>query len=667
MSDSPAAPSVSPQTLMVNPKTGKQFRVPPADVEAARRDGFIEAPVSATAALGHGLLQGATLGYSDELKGALGAIQDAMATGRLSQTQAARAYLAARDDYRRKLAAEQTAHPIAYGAGRVLGGAATGLAASVVPGLQGAGGAALAGAADALGNNAADLTTKEGLKDAAKDVALGTGVGAKLHAVGQLARGAAPALRTAAEDAYLSQHALTPVKLGEPSQAASRATAGRALDETAPGVFAKPHAPEQAHAATAAQRADSAAKLDALYGDFDSMHGPTVDPAELSQRLQAASADAVKSKPELLPHVRKAVRALSPDEFDAAEKGWGIRQSQAAQAAQAAQAHYQQQLTAAQALRAKAMTPAKLNAIPLPQPPPAFHPQDFPWQRWTPKGKMTLQQTQDAINRMRDIGAVPEGKPAFLTKDELNADKDVFTPAWHTSADTMRDSIAAHGGPEASAAINPERVRYGQLRGLEKAHGAAERGTPPAGLGDKIKSAAAVPLGAAGAAMATGHGAVPAALAGVAAAGAQHVLAPRAPQLLDAASKAAGAMAGKPAQVAQQTLQSAGRVAVNHAPEVYAVKHNQLAPTASQQPPAQAAVPSALDHLAASFGRFFTNVSPERRAVIEHKLIQVSPTYAKLRQDAAKEIAAKAEGGAPGTSPEVDPHGAQNPQVNVTK
>lgn len=622
MADTP-----TPKVPMVNVKTGEALRIPADKADAARQAGFTDyAAGSATDAATAGAGQGLTLGYSDELKGALAAIQDALHTGKIDRAQAARAYTQARDDYRRKLAQLETAHPDAYGAGRVAGGIASGVAASAIPGMQGVGGAALLGAADALGNNAADLTTKEGLKDTAGDVAKGAAIGGGFGAVGKgIAKTFSPTtLRTAAETAYLAQHELTPAKLGEANQAQARATAGRALDELTPGVFDTPHTPEARHLAAKAARTDSASKLDALYGAFDTHHGPTIEPRQLSQRIQSAAADAVKSKPELLPAVQKAVRAIDPDAFDAAEKAWNLRQTALIQQASAAHAAYPQQLANAQRIRAQAQTPAALANAPQipPKPPPIPTAQPFPWQRWAPKGKMTLAQAQEAINRMRDIGAAPEGKPALLSKAEMDADKDVFTPAWHTSADTLRDTITQHA-PQDAAAINGERARYGQLRGLEKAAAAQERNGVPTSIGDKIKSATAVPAAVGGTALASGH--APSALPAAVASGvAQHLLTPRAPQIL------------------------------NNAAKVTAHPATRAAGTAVQQ-------------LTNSFGRFFQNVSPERRAVIEHKLLQVSPSYAALRAKAAKELDRDAPAGSEGAAGEADPHGAQNVQVNVAK
>lgn len=135
-------------------------------------------------AAGRGALQGASMGYADELAGALGAGGQALSKKKL--TDLLNDYRAARDAYRAKDQAAKSKYPGTFVGSQLVGG----LAGAMLPmgelGLAGkiAAGAGVGGAAG-LGNSQADLTQGE-VGQAAKDTALGAGVGAALGAASNM-------------------------------------------------------------------------------------------------------------------------------------------------------------------------------------------------------------------------------------------------------------------------------------------------------------------------------------------------------------------------------------------------------------------------------------------------------------------------------------------------
>jgi hypothetical protein len=163
-----------PEGFVPDPQPGSQPPFPEGFVPYAdSQSGASSAPRPSWAeALGRGALQGATLGFSDELAGVI----ESVVTDK--------SYEQARDESRAKNKAAQEAHPWLYGGGELAGGAATAL----VPGAGVAtlGKAALAGAAAGLGGSEADLTKGE-FGQAAFDTALGGTVGAVAHGAGKLA------------------------------------------------------------------------------------------------------------------------------------------------------------------------------------------------------------------------------------------------------------------------------------------------------------------------------------------------------------------------------------------------------------------------------------------------------------------------------------------------
>lgn len=129
----------------------------------------VAANASIPEAIGSGAIQGATLGFSDELEGVARRAKDVL-LGRTGKT-----YSEYRNESRALDAGTREAHPVAYGAGEVGGGMAT----MLIPGLgavgatKGAGAAAVqaakVGAVAGAGNSDADLANGE-VGKFAKDV-----------------------------------------------------------------------------------------------------------------------------------------------------------------------------------------------------------------------------------------------------------------------------------------------------------------------------------------------------------------------------------------------------------------------------------------------------------------------------------------------------------------
>ena len=145
--------------------------------------------------LARGAAQGATMGFSDELAGALGAVGD-VAGDQYALKDLLDRYQAQRDESRRLYAEAEKTNPTAYLSGNLAGGLATGIATG--------GGTGLAnilkiGALGGLGSSEADLTEGQ-IGQAARDTGTGAAIGAltagalKLGGMGAKAIGAtAPA------------------------------------------------------------------------------------------------------------------------------------------------------------------------------------------------------------------------------------------------------------------------------------------------------------------------------------------------------------------------------------------------------------------------------------------------------------------------------------------
>lgn len=148
---------------------------------------------SKSESLGQGALQGATAGFSDELGGIEGALfekaADVLGKGPQSGKSLEELYREYRDFQRQRNKQAEESNKGSYLAGNILGGVGS---AAVAPGALGAktlSGAAKLGAAAGLGSSEAELADPENLElgRAAKDVAIGTGLGAGSQYLGNKA------------------------------------------------------------------------------------------------------------------------------------------------------------------------------------------------------------------------------------------------------------------------------------------------------------------------------------------------------------------------------------------------------------------------------------------------------------------------------------------------
>lgn len=164
--------------------------VPASDSKGSWRDTIVQERITTsgpdvthTESALRGAAQGASLGFADEITGAIQGVRDVVLTdaelGDLSER-----YATHRDESRRNYADAEAANPITYGAGNVAGGAAT----MFVPGLNVAKGATIANATlkgAALGMAGGAGSTKQSGIGALEDIALGGITGGALGAVGQ--------------------------------------------------------------------------------------------------------------------------------------------------------------------------------------------------------------------------------------------------------------------------------------------------------------------------------------------------------------------------------------------------------------------------------------------------------------------------------------------------
>lgn len=160
--------------------------------------------------LGQGALQGATAGFSDELGGVEGAIQDKL-LGNPSKKSLKDLYTEYRDLQRNRNKQAEETNPGSYLAGNVAGGVGAAALAPVLAPTSVAGAAGL-GAAAGLGTSQADLTdpSLQSVGQAAKDTAIGAGLGAVGGAIG---KGISKALNPEALDTASSKLASSAVGL----------------------------------------------------------------------------------------------------------------------------------------------------------------------------------------------------------------------------------------------------------------------------------------------------------------------------------------------------------------------------------------------------------------------------------------------------------------------
>lgn len=154
----------------------EEHRVASADLPMAMKDGYkplSHSDIGKFESGLRGLAQGASLGFADEITGALeSALTD-------------KTYEQARNESRESYKEAQEANPLTYGASEVGGSVAT----AFVPGLNVAKGASLAaraGQAAALGGAAGlGMSEEESLAGMAKDTAVGAALGGGLQAAGE--------------------------------------------------------------------------------------------------------------------------------------------------------------------------------------------------------------------------------------------------------------------------------------------------------------------------------------------------------------------------------------------------------------------------------------------------------------------------------------------------
>lgn len=140
--------------------------------------------------LGQGALQGITGGFSDEIGGAAGALMekgaDLIGKGTGDKKSLKELYQQYRDMHRQKNKEAEEANPKSYLAGNIGGGIAGAALAPELLAPKSVAGAAGLGAAVGLGSSNADLTdpSLQNIQQAAKDTAVGAGLGAAGGAIG---------------------------------------------------------------------------------------------------------------------------------------------------------------------------------------------------------------------------------------------------------------------------------------------------------------------------------------------------------------------------------------------------------------------------------------------------------------------------------------------------
>lgn len=205
-----------------------------------------------------------------------------------------------------------------------------------------------------------------------------------------------------------------------------------------------------------------------------------------------------------------------------------------------------------------------------------------PWSILDPAKKLTQAETQKVITSLKGLGAhgpTPTGA-------EFAARKDIMTPAWNAGASEIRGAASTFGGPKALQAEEAARAHYSNMIKLKEGADAAEArqlAQPAEGLVSKVaKGVGKLALG-----VMTGSPAAGSALAG------------------------AGPTAGMIAPRIAPTLEAASKISP------------QVGPAAQK--------------LATSYGSVFASQPPERRAVLSHQLMEMSPRFRKLVQEANAE------------------------------
>lgn len=186
---------VAPSSVQPTAPGLKLSDLKPDDVEAVQQpdlasiakdaDTKAQSNISAPESFGQGLVTGSTLGFSDELGGAEGAMMEKL-FGNPDKKSTKELYQEYRDFQRHRNKQFEQANPKSSLAGNIAGAMATGAA---IPGATSLGGATALGATQGLGSSNADLTSGApgDVAQAAKDTAIGAGLGAGGQMLGSAA------------------------------------------------------------------------------------------------------------------------------------------------------------------------------------------------------------------------------------------------------------------------------------------------------------------------------------------------------------------------------------------------------------------------------------------------------------------------------------------------
>lgn len=220
------------------------------------------APPSVGSAIAHGAGQGATLGFGDEINGAVQALGDLALNPAAHLRDLPALYRHNRDAFRREDDAAREAHPRAFGATE----AAAGIPASFLPGLRVANGASKAatllrmgvqGGLAGLGTSKADTALGDAA-NAAGGAGLGAGLGWAGNKLGQFASKAADEVRLALADgaqatATKAQKALDAARGALGGDTASVLDAAKSYEHALTSPLASLEQKAQAKAVLAAQ------------------------------------------------------------------------------------------------------------------------------------------------------------------------------------------------------------------------------------------------------------------------------------------------------------------------------------------------------------------------------------------------------------------------------
>lgn len=539
----PSAPE--PLVEMFLPATGARAGIPKSKAHIAHQRGWQvdvapDPEVSQGAAALLGAARGGTSGFLDEIKGAVeGAKALPEAVRQRSTEPVTSAYTHGRDEARSQLAGAQEQWPKTTFATQFAGGAP---AAFALPG--GIPSQVAQGAVQGLGNTPELSDPAQVVKDVVTSGALSGGPALAFKGVGPSL--VAP-LENAAGSALLSGAGIKPQALGATKQEAVD-VAKQALKE--PGLVP----PVLGPGATAETLAQNAAKTKAAAGDAlsDTYQGlqtgkqAGVNTRVLAQSIFDSGADAALSKPALKPALINAVRQVDPAGYDAAKEAF-IQRNGAAAAKQIEQSE--------------------------------------PW-RFVPVNPMDLSGVQEAMNRLKGLGAYPKG--SLPSANQLSAKDSIFTPGWNSGLEALGNEAERLGGPAGRSAVEAARDRYGMNAQVQSAAEGVNR--TPETLNPLWQAAKHIGGAAIGA---SGHGASGALLGGLGA----HV----ADKLYN-----------------QVAAPRAGRALQN------------VADSAAQGLPW-------LSKLGGAFARMFEGKSPADQLKIDHKLQEISPSYRKVRDDAIRE------------------------------